>query len=146
MKIITLNDMSKAIANRVGIDKKKARIVAEFVMDLFGYDDRIIDNILEPEDRQLFYILEAEGILSTGRDETTLYDGREWLTHYWQLKKSIILRYAKEGIKGNEDKLAVKIKDKNISVRNIYSTLSEEVWNDRKINRKKSITNFFSGA
>ena len=58
MKIITLNDMSRAIANRVGINKEKARRVAGFVMDLFGYDDRIIDNILDPEDRQLFYILE----------------------------------------------------------------------------------------
>ncbi|GAH12226.1 unnamed protein product, partial [marine sediment metagenome] len=50
MKIITLEDMSKAIANRVGIDRIKAKRVAGFVMDLFGYDDRIIDNILEPED------------------------------------------------------------------------------------------------
>ena len=146
MKIITLDDMSKAIANRVGIDRKKAKRVAGFIMDLFGYDDRIIDNILEPEDRQLFYILEAEGMLTTGREETTLHDGRGWLTHYWQLKKNTILRYAKEGIKGDGDKLAIKRKDKNISVRNIYSTLSEEVWNTRKINRKKSVSNFFRGA
>jgi hypothetical protein len=135
--------MSKAIANRVGVDEGKARRVAGFVMDLFGYDDRIIDNILNPEDRQLFYILEAEGMLTTGREETTLYDGRAWLTHYWQLKKKTILRYAKEGIKGDGDKLTIKRKDKNISVRNIYSTLSEEVWNTRKINRKKSTSNFF---
>ena len=143
MKIITLDDMSKAIANRVGIDKEKARRVAGFVMDLFGYDDRIIDNILEPEDRQLFYILQAEGMLSTGRDEATLYDGRAWLTHYWQLRKNTILRYAKEGIRVAGDKLTIKRKDKNISMRNIYSTLSEEVWNARKINRKKSLGNFF---
>jgi hypothetical protein len=82
-------------------------------------------------------------MITTGRDETTLYDGRTWLTHYWQLKKNTILRYAKEVIKGDGDKLAIKRKDKNISVRNIYSTLSEEVWNARKINRKKSISNFF---
>jgi len=136
MKIITLEDMSKAIANRVGIDRIKAKRVAGFVMDLFGYDDRIIDNILEPEDRQLFYILEAEGMLTTGREETTLYDGRGWLTHYWQLKKNIILRYAKEGFKRDRNKLTIKRKDKNISTRNIYSNLSEEVWNGRKINRK----------
>ena len=71
MRIITLDDMSRAIANRMGINGEKAKRVAGFVMDLFGYDDRIIDNILEPEDRQLFYILEAEGMLTTGREETT---------------------------------------------------------------------------
>ncbi len=30
---------------------------------------------LDPEDRQLFYILEEEGMLTTEREETTLYDG-----------------------------------------------------------------------
>ena len=137
MKIITLEDMSKAIANRVGIDKKKARRVASFVMDLFGYNDRIIDNNLYPEDRQLFYILEAEGILTTGREETTLYDGREWLTHYWQLKKKTILSYAREKIKDNRNKPSIKKQNKDTSVRNIYSTLSEDIWNARKINREK---------
>ncbi len=39
MDIITLNDLSKAIANRVGIDIEEARRDAGFVMDIFGYDD-----------------------------------------------------------------------------------------------------------
>jgi len=139
MKIITLDDMSRAIANRMGINGEKARRVAGFVMDLFGYDDLIIDNILDPEDRQLFYILEAEGMLTTGREETTLYDGRAWLTHYWQLRKNIILRYAKYDIKRDRNIIFIKKQIKETSVRNIYSALSEEVWNARKINRKKPI-------
>jgi len=139
MKIITLDDMSRAIANRMGINGEKARRVAGFVMDLSGYDDRIIDNILDPEDRQLFYILEAEGMLTTGREETTLYDGRAWLTHYWQLRKNIILRYAKYDIKRDRNIIFIKKQIKETSVRNIYSALSEEVWNARKINRKKPI-------
>jgi len=139
MKIITLDDMSRAIANRMGINGEKARRVAGFVMDLFGYDDRIIDNILDPEDRQLFYLLEAEGMLTTGREETTLYDGRAWLTHYWQLRKNIILRYAKYDIKRDRNIIFIKKQIKETSVRNIYSALSEEVWNARKINRKKPI-------
>ena len=139
MKIITLDDMSKAITNRIGINGEKARRVAGFVMDLFGYDDRIIDNILDPEDRQLFYILEAEGMLTTGREETTLYDGRAWLTHYWQLRKNIILRYAKYDTKRDRNIISIKKQIKEASVRNIYSALSEEVWNARKTNRKKPI-------
>ena len=45
-------------------------------MDLFGLDDRIIDNVLEHEERQLFYLFESEGILNTEREEISLHDGR----------------------------------------------------------------------
>jgi len=128
--------MTRAIANRMGINGDKARGIAGFVMDLFGYNDRIIDNILNTEDRQLFYILEAEGMLTTGREETTLYDGRAWLTHYWQLRKNTILRYANYDIKRDRNILYIKKQSEETPKRNIYSLLSEEVWNARKIKRK----------
>ena len=102
MNIITLDDLSKAIANRVGIGIEEARRDAGFVMDIFGFQDRVIDNVLDPEDRQLFYILEEEGMLTTEREETTLYDGREWRTHYWVIKKDIILKYAKDETREQE--------------------------------------------
>jgi hypothetical protein len=132
--IITLKIMSKAIANRIGIKKEKAEQIAELIMDIFGYDNRIIDNVLNPEDRQLLYMLESEGLISTGRDEQRLHDGREWLTHYWELNKGVIIKYAnnlyKNKIKNNKYSL-----DKNNKNINIYSTLTEDMW----INRKNSI-------
>jgi hypothetical protein len=134
--IITLDIMSKAISNRIGIRKEKSRRIAEFILDLFGYDNRIIDNILQPEDRQLLYMLESEGLLSTGREEVKLYDGREWLTHYWQLKKKYIVEYA-FNIK---NKLYLNnIKNKNNMKKDIYSTLSDDVWNMRKILKKSHV-------
>ncbi|MDH7517379.1 MAG: hypothetical protein QHH19_03445 [Candidatus Thermoplasmatota archaeon] len=135
-KIITLDDLSKAIANRVGIDIEEARRDAGFVMDIFGYDDRVIDNVLDPEDRQLFYILEEEGMLTTEREETTLYDGREWRTHYWVLKKNTILEYAKDKNKRSRVILPEKrIVNKEPEDEDLYSTLPEDVWTTRKINR-----------
>ena len=138
MDIITLNDLSKAIANRVGIDIEEARRDAGFVMDIFGYDDRVIDNVLDPEDRQLFYILEEEGMLTTEREETTLYDGREWRTHYWVLKKNIILKYAQEDGKRArtiiQEKRQAAAAIKDISDESIYDELAEDVWTTRKIN------------
>jgi len=136
MDIITLDDLSKAIANRVGIDIEEARRDAGFVMDIFGYDDRVIDNVLDPEDRQLFYILEEEGMLTTEREETTLYDGREWRTHYWVLKKNIILKYAQEDGKRTRNVLQEKRQAtvKDISDESIYDALAEDVWTTRKIN------------
>ena len=127
MTIITLDDLSKAIANRVGIDIEEARRDAGFVMDIFGFDDRVIDNVLDPEDRQLFYILEEEGMLTTEREETTLYDGREWRTHYWRLKKDTIARYAKERTP-DHGSLIDKRQPKNVSDDDIYNTIDDDLW------------------
>ena len=135
MNIITLDDLSKAIANRVGIDIDEARRDAGFVLDIFGYDNRVIDNVLDPEDRQLFYILEEEGMLTTEREETTLYDGREWRTHYWVLKKNIILKYAQDANKNANAALSEKMQPmKDISDEAIYDNLTDDLWTTRKLN------------
>ena len=127
MNIITLEDLSKAIAYRVGIDIEEARRDAGFVLDIFGFDNRVIDNVLDPEDRQLFYILEEEGMLTTEREETTLYDGREWRTHYWVLRKNIILKYSQDENKRIGSVLSDRrIPIKDISDEAIYD--NEEIW------------------
>jgi len=135
MNIITLDALSRAIANRVGVGIEEARRDAGFVLDIFGFDDRVIDNVLDPEDRQLFYILEEEGMLVTEREETTLYDGREWRTHYWQLKKNTILNYAKDENKRLRTVLYDKTQPiRDISDENVYDTITEDIWITRKIN------------
>ncbi len=131
MSFITLDDLSKAISIRVGIDIDEAQRDAGFVMDIFGFDDRVIDNVLDPEDRQLFYILEEEGMLTTEREETTLYDGREWRTHYWRLRKDTILRYSREA-NGIRKYLIDKKQPVNVSDEDIYSTMEEDIWTTRK--------------
>ena len=138
MNIITLNDLSRAIANRVGVGIDEAKRDAGFVLDIFGFDDRVIDNVLDPEDRQLFYILEEEGMLTTEREETTLYDGREWRTHYWMLRKETILRYSKDETK----KVRSTMFDNKKPIHTVeeynqdftYDTLDEVLWATRKIN------------
>lgn len=134
MNIITLDILSKAIANRVGIDIEEARRNAGFVLDIFGYSDRVIDNILNNEDRQLFYLLEEEGMLTTDQEDTILYDGREWRTHYWVLKKKTIIKYARDKNSCMKSVLSNKhIWD--ISDRSIYDSLTEDNWTTRKKSR-----------
>lgn len=126
---ITLDDLSRAIKNRVGkIKIKEARRDAGFVLDIFGFQDRVIDNVLDPEDRQLFYILEEEGMLTTEREETTLYDGREWRTHYWVFRKDVILRYANDE---NCVKFPLSIKDNTF-------TGYEKFWKEQEEESKKN--------
>ncbi|HEC86724.1 MAG TPA: hypothetical protein ENI49_02490 [Thermoplasmatales archaeon] len=132
MTVITLEDLSRAIANRIGIDIEEARRDASFVMDIFGFDDRVIDNVLDPEGRQLFYILEEEGMLSTEREETTLYDGREWRTHYWQLRKDVILKYSKEGKRTNGTVIPAKQSIETMDDADIYLNMDDEIWISRR--------------
>lgn len=90
---LTVEHLTKAIKNsidKVGMPEEEARAMAQHVMNFFGYSERIIDNVLEPEDRDAFYMLEDAGILTTEREETTLYDGREWRIHYWMFRKERI--------------------------------------------------------
>jgi hypothetical protein len=130
--MITLPIMTSAIKNKLKLHEKKAKKIALFVMDTFGYESRIIDNILKPEDRQLFYMLEAEGFLSTGRERTRLHDGREWMTHYWQLKYAEIYRFAENNVTKlfNQN---IKKQKSHVPKITIYSSLSEELWQTRKI-------------
>jgi len=84
--IITPEDLAKAMVSNAdfkGISFEAAHPLAKHVVGFFGYGNRIIDNVLEPEDRDPFYMLEDAGLMTTEREETTLYDGREWRIHYW---------------------------------------------------------------
>src|SRR5436309_410013 len=90
---LTVDDLTRAIKNsidRTGMKEEEARAMAQHVLNFFGYSERIIDNVLEPEDRDAFYMLEDSGILTTEREETTLYDGREWRIHHWKFRKERI--------------------------------------------------------
>jgi hypothetical protein len=93
------DSLAKAIRRSIGHDGMRpedARTIASHVLNFFGFNARIIDNVLEPDDRDTFYMLEDSGILETERDETTLYDGREWRIHYWMFRKERIFGLAHE--------------------------------------------------
>lgn len=141
MKIITLKEMTKAIENKVGMEKGKAEKIAGFILDAFGYESRIIDNILKPDERQMFYMLQSEGLLTTSRERSRLHDGREWMTHYWTLKREKIYICAHNNGK-NETKNFVKTKFEKKRKNTVYSNLSDEVWLARKILHQGSTGNF----
>lgn len=102
-RILTVEDLTQAILNsidRQDMEAEAARHMANHVLNFFGFNDTIIDNILEPEDRDAFYMLEDLGLLQTEREETTLYDGREWRIHYWMFRKDRIYELVKDEEQG----------------------------------------------
>ena len=105
--------------------KEDAMKAATHVLNFFGYADRIIDNILEPNDRDVFYMLEEMGILETERDESHISDYRGrgspkdvWRIHYWKIKFDKMKEILRK-------KPELKQQDADIS---IYKKLSDEAW------------------
>ena len=104
--IVTVEELTQAIRNspdNKGIPEEEAYDIARHVLNFFGYSDRIIDNVLEPEDRDMFYMLEDATILTTEREETTLYDGREWRINYWLFRKDKIRQLMDDEGKNGSD-------------------------------------------
>tara|TARA_Y100000287_G_scaffold127060_1_gene102644 strand:+ start:2955 stop:3371 length:417 start_codon:yes stop_codon:yes gene_type:complete len=85
---LTLAQLTSAIRSKVDTDMEivVAESIAEHALGFFGFSNRIIDNALEPTDRNLFYQLQDYDLLTTESEETTLWDGREWRIHYWKFK------------------------------------------------------------
>ncbi|HEY5539373.1 MAG TPA: DUF6015 family protein [Thermoplasmata archaeon] len=118
---LTVEDLTRAIRNsidRAGMKDEEARAMAQHVLNFFGYSERIIDNVLEPEDRDAFYMLEDSGILTTEREETTLYDGREWRIHYWMFRKDRIAELV----------AAQKAKEEAVRAPSVYDDVPEDLW------------------
>ena len=123
VKTLTVKDLTlaikKSIRNKKGMQEEEAYALAQHVLNFFGYSDRIIDNILEPEDRDAFYILEDTGILTTEREETTLYDGREWRIHYWLFRRERITELMNAAEYTEEEE---KVSE------SVYEDLPDDIW------------------
>ncbi len=122
--MITVDDLTLAIEHSIDSDMKleheEAFDLAQHVLNFFGYSNRIIDNVLEPEDRDAFYMLEDSGVLTTEREEITLYDGREWRIHYWLFRNDRIEELIK-----NERPVAEEEVEEEVD---IYKNLPREAW------------------
>lgn len=121
MVLVTIEILTKAIQNSMEheMDSKTARNISEMVLNFFGFEDRIYDNILTPQERDVFNMLDNVGLLSTTSEELTLYNGKEWRIYYWVLNGNKILRASKnvkeEVVKGPE---------------NIYENIPDDIWKD----------------
>ncbi len=120
--IVLVEDLARAIRNGIGMEKKmsmdEALQISQHVLNFFGFEERIIDNYLEPDDRGLFYMLEEIGILLPEREETTLFDGREWRIHYWVVNYRRIQSL----------QLSEQTYEKSENIEDVYKDLPDEFW------------------
>ncbi len=125
---ITVDLMARAISNGMSRQSKRmseqeAYDISFHVLNFFGYSRYVIDNMLEPEDRDAFYMLEDLGILDTEREETTLFDGREWRIHYWFIRPENVRKLAfADGARTD-----VPLTDESM----VYEGLPEDLWKSK---------------
>ncbi len=122
MTVVTMQQVEIALKRTLGkkgMSDDEVKRMAEYLMSFFGYTDEVIDNRLTPEDRDVFYMLEEEGLLTTTQEEVLLKKGKLWRIHYWILKKDQIIRLS-SGDEGEKPKAA--------AVEDVYDQLSDEEW------------------
>ncbi len=95
MAVVTLEEMTEAIRRTLvahgKIPAEEAGAVALQVLSYFGSEQSILDNILSTEDRDIFYRLEEEGLLSSEEEDAVVDKGKNWRIHYWLLNRNAIL-------------------------------------------------------
>ena len=124
---LTLAQLTSAIRSKVDSDMEVvvAESIAEHALGFFGFSNRIIDNALEPTDRNLFYQLQDYDLLTTESEETTLWDGREWRIHYWRFKAN-----AEEFARAAAEAALLNQKDKD-PYSDVYNDVPVSLWKER---------------
>jgi hypothetical protein len=127
MTVVSMDDVVHALQNTLGnkgMSEEDIRKLAEYLMSFFGFYDEVIDNRLTSEDRDVFYMLEEEGFLTTTQEEVHLKKGKLWRIHYWILKKDQIIRMA------NEHRGKAKKED---TVESLYEEMDDSMWERKPV-------------
>lgn len=120
MSRVRMEEFKKAVAKVLeerDIGREEAEEISEKVMDLFGYDKSITDNLLSSSERDLFYMLEDYDILTTEEENAYLPSGKRWRIHYWKIKDDKI-----------REILSHKEEEEVEEEKSIYDEVSDEVW------------------
>lgn len=128
LTVVSMEDVVLALKNTLGkkgMSEDDIVKLAEYLMSFFGFEGEVIDNRLTSEDRDVFYMLEEEGFLTTTQEEVHLKKGKLWRIHYWILKRDQILRLAQQ---------AKEALDQKEDVSAVYDEMDEDVW---KAHRQK---------
>ncbi|MCI4349909.1 MAG: hypothetical protein L3K15_00100 [Thermoplasmata archaeon] len=119
---ITEEELTRALERTLvahgKIPPDQAKPTARMVLGYFGLDDSVLDNKLSSEDRDRFYRLEEEGLLSSEEEDATVSRGKTWRIHYWLLKKDRIRDVGQQSSPSPDSEVAT-----------IYRDIGDSEWN-----------------
>jgi len=124
--IVTQTEVRAALKATVGggMTESQLDVMAEYVLSFFGYETEVIDNRLDVDDRDVFYMLEEAGLVTTRQEEVFIKKGKLWRIHYWVLRTPKIKEIAHNG------------KPRAVREAFVYDQLPDEVWSSRQIEAK----------
>ena len=105
MPVVTMSELQAALRATVGkrgMTEEDVCALADYLMSFFGFDSEVIDNRLDMDDRDVFYMLEEAGLLGTRQEEIHIRKGKLWRIHYWVLRTKRIKELA-AGTKPREE-------------------------------------------
>jgi Family of unknown function (DUF6015) len=121
MASITEAELTRAIERTLVVHGKmpaaEAHPTARMVLGYFGADATVLDNKLSSEDRDRFYQLEEEGLLTSEEEDATVSRGKTWRIHYWLLKKTRIRDVGQGGDAPTTDE-----------AESVYRSIGEAAW------------------
>lgn len=120
MALVTLNELRKALKKTMGqkgMEEEDIGKLADYLLSVFGYSEEVVDNRLTMEERDVFYMLEEEGLLTTRQEEVHLKKGKLWRIHYWILKTDYIKKLS-----------SAEKKENGVDYKDVYSKVSEDIW------------------
>ena len=101
MTVLKREILLRALENtygKKGMAKEDVSELCNFLLSFFGYEDYVLDNVLSPPERDIFYNLEEYGFLMTNREEITISKGKTWRINQWKYIRSNILKLSKEEV------------------------------------------------
>ncbi len=120
MPVVTMTEVVAALratVGREGMPEEDLRALGGYLMSFFGFETEVIDNNLDVADRDVFYMLEEAGLLTTRQEEILIKKGKMWRIHYWILRVDRIKALAKPGGPPKpEDAFAV------------YNEIPDDIW------------------
>jgi hypothetical protein len=122
-EMITPDILAKALVNALrlrnySMDYNDALEISEHILNFFGFEEQIIENVFENDDREILYFLEDLDIIEFRVSTLYTFDGKEWNVSTVHLMKNKISELANQEIEPSSEN----------EISEIYEKLPEEVW------------------
>src|SRR6266508_3448992 len=98
MPVVSMSELRAALRATVGkrgMTEEDIGTLADYLISFFGFEAEVIDNRLDMDDRDVFYMLEEAGLLGTRQEEIHIKKGKLWRIHYWILRTNRIKQLAR---------------------------------------------------
>jgi hypothetical protein len=112
--------IQRTLVARGKMPAEEAEPTARMILGYFGLDDTVLDNKLSSDDRDRFYRLEEEGLLTSEEEDATVSRGKTWRIHYWLLRKDRIRDVGRDSPAEATDETEA-----------VYRDIGDSAWNRR---------------